>query len=65
MHLLSAVVGATIVEDITDGDDSVDDGFTIEELASFCDVDANIVEISQETVVEDTKTKVMSTLSVH
>ena len=46
MHLPSAEeVGATIVEDKTDADDFADDGFIMEELANFCDVDANIVEI--------------------
>ena len=45
MHLPSAEVGATNVEDITDSDDIVDDGLFMEELATFCDVDANIVEI--------------------
>ena len=60
MHLPSAEeVGATIVEDKTDADDFADDGFIMEELANFCDVDANIVEIPQEATVEDTKTKVV------
>ena len=45
MHLPSAEVGATIVEDITDGDDFADDVFIMEELVLFCDVDTNIVEI--------------------
>ena len=45
MHLPSAEVGATNVEDITDSDDFVDDGLFMKELATFCDVDANIVEI--------------------
>ena len=45
MHLPSAVVGATIVEDIIDVDDFADDGFIVmEELAVLCDVDVNIVE---------------------
>ena len=57
MHLPSAEVGATNVEDITDSDDFVDDGLFMEELATFCDVDANIVEILQDAIVEDTKTK--------
>ena len=57
MHLPSAEVGATNVEDITDSDDIVDDGLFMEELATFCDVDANIVEILQDAIVEDTKTK--------
>lgn len=57
MHLPSAEVGATNVEDITDSDDFVDDGLFMEELATFCDVDANIVEIPQDAIVEDTKTK--------
>ena len=57
MHLPSAEVGATNVEDITDSDDIVDDGLFMEELATFCDVDANIVEILYDAIVEDTKTK--------
>ena len=57
MHLPSAEVGATNVEDITASDDIVDDGLFMEELATFCDVDANIVEILQDAIVEDTKTK--------
>ena len=45
MHLPSVVVGATVVEYITDDDDFADDEFIImEELAVFCDVDVNIVE---------------------
>ena len=58
MHLPSAEVGTTIVEDVADGDDFVDDEFAMEELAGFCEVDTNIVEIPQDVVVEDTKTKV-------
>ena len=57
MHLPSAEVG-TIVEDITDDDGFADDEFIMEEFATFCDVDANIVEIPLEAIVEDTKTKV-------
>ena len=63
MHLPSAVVGATIVEDITDDDDFADDEFNImEELVVLCDVDVNIVEFPLEEVLEDTKTKVAKIL---
>lgn len=59
MHLPSAVVGATIVEDIIDDDDFAYDVFIImEDLVVFCDVDVNIVEFPLEAVVEDTETKV-------
>ena len=63
MHLPSVVVGATVVEYITDDDDFADDEFIImEELEVFCDVDVNIVEFPQQAVVEDTKTKVAKIL---
>ena len=45
MHLPSVVVGATVVEYITDDDNFADDEFNImEELAVFCDVDVSITE---------------------